>query len=116
MPLLKVHICSSEAPANKALLVKILQKTMIEKLQTVENTNQVILYETQPQHRLIQNIRSNNFVFLEVLMAVGMPLEIKRELVKGLVEAVNKVLKVDLQDINCCLVETQQDNWFAHNP
>jgi phenylpyruvate tautomerase PptA (4-oxalocrotonate tautomerase family) len=115
MSLLKVHICSSEAPANKALLVKILQETMIEKLQTDENTNQVILYETQPQHRVIQNIRGNNFVFLEVLMVVGMPFEIKRGLMKGLIEAVNKVLKVDLKDINCCLVEIQQDNWFAHN-
>ena len=113
MPLLKVHICSIEAPANKALLVKTLRDVMVEKLQIDEKIGQVILYETQPQHRAIHNLRSNNFIFLELLMYPERPVEMKEVLMKELVEAVHKILRVDIKDINCCLIEIQRDNWFG---
>lgn len=113
MPLLKVHICSSEAPANKALLVKTLRDVMVQKLQIDEKLGQVILYETKPQHRSIHALRSNNFVLLEVLMYPERPAEVKELLMKELVEAVHKILKVNIKDINCCLIEVQQDNWFG---
>lgn len=113
MPLLKVHICSTEAPANKALLVKTLREIMVEKLQIDEKIGQVILYETQPQHRAIHIDRSNNFVFLEVLMYPGRSAEIKEVFMKGLIEEVSKILKIDNKNINCCLIEVKQDNWFG---
>lgn len=114
MPLIKVHICSAEAPANKALLVKDLRKVMVDTLQIDKKIGQVILYETQPQHRAIYSDRSNNFVFLEVLLYPGRSAEMKAVFMKGLVESVHKILKVDIKDINCCLIEVQQDNWFGN--
>ena len=113
MPLIKVHICSTEAPANKALLVKTLREIMVEKLQIDEKIGQVVLYETQPQHRAIHSDRSINFVFLEVLMIPERPANMKEEFKAGLVEAVHKILRIDLKDINCCLIEIQRDNWFG---
>lgn len=113
MPLIKVHISSLEAPANKTFLVKTLREVMVEKLKIDEKLGQVILYEAQPQHRAIQIDRNNNFVFLEVMMYPGRAVEIKEALMKGLVEAVYRILKVDIKDINCCLIEIQHDNWFG---
>lgn len=113
MPLIKIHISSTEAPANKALLAKNLREVMVEKLQINEKTGQVILYETKPQYRAIHADRSNSFVFLEVMMYSGRSSELKAAFIKGLVEMVHKILKVDIADINCCLIEIQQDNWFS---
>lgn len=113
MPLIKVHICSTEAPANKVLLVKTLREIMIEKLQIDKKIGQVILYETQPQLRTIHTDRSYNFVFIEVIMYPGRSTEMKEAFMIGLVEAVHRILKVDMQDVNCCLLEIQQDNWFG---
>lgn len=113
MPLIKVHICSAEAPANKALLVKNLREIMVETLQIDKTIGQVILYEAQPQHRSIYADRSNNFVFLEVLMYPGRTAEMKEIFMKGVVKSVHKTLRVDIKDINCCLIEVQQDNWFG---
>lgn len=112
MPLLKVHIRSSEAPGNKALLVKTLQEIMVEKLQINEKIGQVILYEAQPQHRANHPAKNNNFVFIELLLHPEKSTETKEILMKELVRAVHEILKVDIMDINCCLIEIQQDNWF----
>lgn len=86
---------------------------MVDKLQIDEKIGQVVLYETKPQHRAIHAARSNNFVFLEVMMNSRRPVEMKEVLMKELVEAVHKILKIDIKDINCCLIEIQQDNWFG---
>jgi phenylpyruvate tautomerase PptA (4-oxalocrotonate tautomerase family) len=113
MPLIKLHICSTEAPANKALLVKTLREIMVGSLQIDKKIGQVILYETQPQLRAIHVDRSYNFVFMEVIMYPGRSTEMKEAFMKELVEAVHRILKVDVQDINCCLLEIQQNNWFG---
>jgi phenylpyruvate tautomerase PptA (4-oxalocrotonate tautomerase family) len=113
MPFIKVHISSLEAPANKSLLTRQLRKVMLETLEIDEKIGQVVLYETQPQYRAIHAERSNNFVFLEVLMYPGRTMEMKETFMKGLVEAVNRIIKVDIQDINCCLQEISQDNWYG---
>jgi phenylpyruvate tautomerase PptA (4-oxalocrotonate tautomerase family) len=113
MPLIKIHICSSEAPANKALLVKSLRDIMIDKLQIDKKIGQVILYETQPQHRAIHADRSNNFVFLEVLLYPGRTPDMKQAFMNELVAAVHKILKLDMNDINCSLIEVPENNWYG---
>ncbi|MDF2841358.1 MAG: Tautomerase enzyme [Clostridia bacterium] len=115
MPLLKVHISSAEAPANKSLLVKRLKEVMIEKLQINEKIGQVLLYETSPQFRAIYNNRSNHFVFIEVSLYPGISSEIKQDFVTGLVEAVKGIFKIDVSDINCCIQEIPCNNWYSGN-
>jgi|GEM_PF-1021275 len=113
MPLLKVHICSTEIPAQKPLLTKRLREVMVETLQIDEKIGQVVLYETLPQYRAIHGTRDSRFVFMEVLMYPGRTAELKESLMKSLVEEVNRILHIDIKDINCCLLEVQQDNWFG---
>jgi phenylpyruvate tautomerase PptA (4-oxalocrotonate tautomerase family) len=113
MPFIKVHISSLEAPANKALLVKRLREIMVEKLQINEKLGQVILYEAKPQHRSIHTDRSDRFVFVEIYMHPGRTDEIKKILMESIVEEVHKILHVNPKDINCCLLEIPQDNWFG---
>lgn len=113
MPLLKVHVCSMEIPARKPLLTKRLREVMVEKLHIDEQIGQVVLYESLPQHRAIHPTRDNQFVFMEVLLYPGRTQEMKEALMKGLVDEVNKILQVDIQDINCCLLEVHQENWFG---
>jgi phenylpyruvate tautomerase PptA (4-oxalocrotonate tautomerase family) len=112
MPVLKVHISSAEAPANKPLLAKRLRDVMIEKLQISEKIGQVILYETSPQHRVVHSEKCNNFVFIEVLIYPGRSPAMKQSLMIALIQEVSGILKIDISDIDCCLQEIPQDNWF----
>lgn len=112
MPLLKVHICSGEAPANKSMLTRRLRAVMIEALQIDEKLGQVILYETVPQLRAIHADRSMNFAFIEVMLYPGRTPDMKKALMKGLVEEVHRILNIDIRDISCCLQEIHQDNWY----
>jgi phenylpyruvate tautomerase PptA (4-oxalocrotonate tautomerase family) len=113
MPFIKVHISSLEAPANKALLVKRLREIMVEELQINEKIGQVVLYEAKPQHRSIHTDRSDRFVFMEVYMYPGRTAEVKKMLMESFVEEVHQIFHVDPRDINCCLLEIPQDNWFG---
>lgn len=113
MPLIKVHICSGEAPAAMPLLAKRLREVMVETLQIDEKIGQVLLYDTPPQHRVIHPARSNRFVFAEVLLYPGRTQEMKAAFMCALVEEIHKILKVDISDINCCLIEVPKENWYG---
>lgn len=113
MPFIKVHINSLEAPGNKALLVEKLREIMVEKLNIDEKIGQVVLYEALPQYRAIHIEREKSFVFIEVLLYPGRTAEMKENLMRGLVDTVHNILRVDKKDINCCLLELAQENWYG---
>lgn len=113
MPLMKVHIASTEIPAAKPLLARKLREVMIEMLSLDEKTGQVLLYDAVPQHRVIHSGRSSSFVFIEVLMYPGRTKEIKNSLMQGLVEEVGKILHVDAENINVCILEVPSENWYS---
>lgn len=113
MPLIKVHICESESPANKPLLTKRLREVMVERLQIDEKIGQVLLYDTLPQYRSIHADRSNRFVFIEVLMYPGRTLAMKASLMQGLVAVTSNILKIDSEDINVCIIEIASENWYG---
>lgn len=113
MPLVKVHISATEIPAVKPLLTKRLREVMVETLQIDDNIGQVLLYEAVPQYRAIHSDRSNRFVFIEVLMYPGRTHEMKASFMQAMVEEVNKILNIDIRDINVCLIEIASDNWWG---
>lgn len=113
MPFVKVHISATESVPNKPLLTKNLREILVDKLQIDEKIGQVVLYETMPQYRSIHHSRSKNFVFMEILLYPGRSAEMKRSLMHGLVHEVNRMLRIDMEDINCCLIEVSQDNWYG---
>lgn len=113
MPIVKIHISSTEVPAVKPLLTKRIREILVEKLQIDEKIGQVLLYDTLPQYRAIHSDRSNNFVFMEILMYSGRTFEMKSDLMHGLVDEVHKLTKVEKRDINCCITEIPQENWYS---
>ncbi len=113
MPIVKIHISSTVLPFQKPILVKEIRKALVEVLKIDERIGQVILYESLPQLRSAHESRSSSFVLIEVSMYPGRSPELKKDLMKKICSLTSRYLEVEEKDINCCILEISQENWYG---
>lgn len=116
MPVVKIHISSTVLPFQKPILVKETRKILVETLGIDERIGQVILYESPPQLRSAHESRSSSFVLIEVSLYPGRSPELKKSLMQKLCALTARHLEVDERDINCCIIELPQEDWYSGPP
>ncbi len=116
MPIIKIHVSSMMLPFQKPILVKEVRKSMVELLNIDENNGQVILYEALPQLRSAHESRSSSFVYVEITISTGLSHETKKTLLQRICSLVSKLAEVDKKDINCCIIEVLNENWYEGAP
>lgn len=113
MPIVKIHISSTVLPFQKPILVKEIRKALVEVLKIDEQIGQVILYESLPQLRSAHESRSSSFVFIEITIYPDRSPELKKALMQKICNLASRHLEVDEKDINCCVMEISQENWYG---
>lgn len=113
MPTVKIHISALMLPFQKPLLVKEVRKSLAELLNIDEQIGQVILYEALPQLRSVHESRNINFVYVEITMYPGRSPQVKTALLQRICGIITKYTEVEIKDVNCCIMEIPQENWYG---
>lgn len=94
-------------------LVQEARTAMLQALGARAEVGQVVLYTSAPGARAIHPNRDSRFVYVEVLMWSGRPVESRQALQKALKAVVHQHTGVPESDIIVVLVESDPANWLG---
>jgi len=104
MPQIIVHSENDGRARVKAQLVNALRACLIETLELRPEQGQVMLYETLPIHRAVDEAKKG-MIFVEIKMVFGRTDEMKHNLTDGIIEIISREMELEKSRVMCLIEE-----------
>ncbi|WP_432773043.1 tautomerase family protein [Francisella salimarina] len=95
----------------RALLSEIIHKTIIDVLSFPKDKKFHRFISFDQENMIFPDDKSRQYIIIEIMMMKGRETNTKKKLIKSLFQNINKELKISLNDIEICIIESEPSNW-----
>jgi phenylpyruvate tautomerase PptA (4-oxalocrotonate tautomerase family) len=110
MPIAKIEVRRSRPPEEVQDFIEALYQAQLEALKVPEWDRHIRYIEHKAEHFVVPPDKSENYIFVEILLFPGRSLEAKRNLYRAIVRRFGE-LGVAPADVTVALVEPPLENW-----
>ncbi|MED7789382.1 tautomerase family protein [Francisella sp. 19X1-34] len=95
----------------RAQLSEIIHTTIIDVLSFPKDKKFHRFISFDQENMIFPNDKSQQYIIIEIMMMKGREISIKKNLIKSLLQNINRELKIALNDIEICIIESETYNW-----
>ncbi|QIW10777.1 tautomerase family protein [Francisella sp. LA112445] len=111
MPQVKIFSLEKNLKEIKEQLSEIVHTTIVDVLSFPKDKKFHRFISFDQENMIFPNDKTQQYIIIEIMMMKGRETSTKKNLIKSLFKNINKELKIALNDIEICIIESEPSNW-----